>query len=245
MKKSILQYFKRSIKIVSKKGTVQFIKILSNKIDVGMIKYLSDFYTRAFHKLYYYSGVRTWQNTHWLGIPAQKCPLDLWIYQEIIYETKPEVIIETGTANGGSALFFASICDLMKRGEIITIDISDCCISHPRVTKIIGDSTSEKVITQVKKIIGNRMAMVVLDSDHRKQHVLKEMELYSGLVSTGNYLVVEDTNVNGHPVLPDFGEGPMEAVREFLEKEKSFEVDRDKEKFFLTFFPKGFLKKIR
>lgn len=245
MKNSILQYFKRAIEIISKKRIFQFMKILWNKIDVRIIKYLSGFYIRAFHKLYYYSGFRTWQNTYWLGIPVQKCPLDLWVYQEIIYETKPGVIIETGTARGGSTLFLASICDLIRKGEVITIDIFDSGISHPRITKIIGDSISEKVTNQVKKIIGNRSAMVVLDSDHQKNHVLRELELYSKFVSIGNYLVVEDTNINGHPVLPNYGEGPMEAVKEFLQKEDSFQIDRDKEKFFLTFFPKGFLKKIK
>lgn len=244
-KKLITYYLKRLLKVLLEKRVIKFIGALRKKIDRGTIRCFSNFYTQTFHKLYYYSETRTWQNTYWLGIPLQKCPLDLWIYQEIIYETKPEIIIETGTAKGGSALFFASICDLIKRGEIITIDISSVKISHPRIIKIIGDSISEKIFNQVKKIVRNRTVMVVLDSDHSKKHVLKELELYSKLVTIGNYLIIEDTNINGYPVLPNFGEGPMEAVKEFLQKEKSFQIDRDKEKFFLTFSPKGFLKKIK
>jgi len=139
----------------------------------------------------------------------------------------------------------ASICDLIGNGEVVTIDLSNCNISHPRITKIIGDSTSEKVINQVKEIVGDKTAMVILDSDHHKQHVLKEMGVYSKFVSVGNYLIVEDTNINGHPVLPASGDGPMEAVREFLQKEISFKIDPNKEKFLLTFFPKGFLKKVK
>lgn len=243
MKKLIPPCLKYPLKTILKEGIIKSIKIWRDEIDRKMIKYFSNLYTQTFHKLYYYSETKTWQNTYWLGIPVQKCPLDLWIYQEIIYETKPEIIIETGTAKGGSALFLASLCELIKKGEIITIDISDSFISHPRIIKIIGDSTSEKVVQQVKKIVKNKTAMVILDSDHSKIHVLKEMEIYSKFVSTGNYLIVEDTNINGHPVLSSLGEGPMEAVKEFLQKEKSFKIDGDKEKFFLTFSPKGFLKR--
>ncbi len=243
IKKLILPCLKYSPKTTLKRGIIKSIKIWRDEIEGKIIKYFSNFYTQAFHKLYYYSETKTWQNTYWLGTPAQKCPLDLWIYQEIIYETKPEIIIETGTAKGGSALFLASLCELIKKGEIITIDISDSFIFHPRIIKIIGDSTSEKIIQQVKEIVKNKTTMVILDSDHSKTHVLKEMEIYSKFVSVGNYLIVEDTNINGHPVLFSFGEGPMEAVKKFLQKEKSFKIDRDKEKFFLTFSPKGFLRK--
>lgn len=168
----------------------------------------------------------------------------MWVYQEMIYETQPEVIIETGTYKGGSALFFAHICDLVGKGEVITIDINECNLSHPRVTKIIGNSVSNEVINKVKEIVSNKTAMVILDSGHSKNHVLREMELYSQFVSVGNYLVVEDTNINGNPVLPGWGEGPMEALNEFLKKRKDFEIDRTREKFLLTFYPNGFLKRV-
>ena len=87
--------------------------------------------------------------------------------------------------------------------------------------------------------------MVILDSDHNRDHVLKEMELYSPLVTRGSYLVVEDTNINGNPVLADFGPGPAEAVREFLQHHNEFEVDRNMEKFYMTFSPGGYLRRVR
>lgn len=249
MEKPILWYVGRSIEIIREEGLARFIrkmsKLIRTRFDKSATMLFSRFYTKGFHKLYYYFGSSTLGNTYWLGTPVQKCPLDLWIYQEIIWGTKPEIIIEIGTAQGGSALCFASLFDLLGKGEVITIDITDqATLIRPRITKIIGNSVSEKVIDQVEKIVGKKNAMVVLDSAHDKEHVLKEMELYSKFVSVGNYLVVEDTNINGHPVRPGWGEGPMEAVKEFLCFRKDFEVDRKMEKFLLTFFPNGFLKRI-
>lgn len=199
-----------------------------------------------FHKFYYHSGVAS--ETYWLGIEAHKCPLDLWIYQEIIYKTRPDVIIESGTAYGGSALFLASICDLVNHGEILTIDIEKKKgrPRHKRIRYLAGSSTSKKIVEKVKRLIGGKnKVMVVLDSDHHKEHVLKELRIYSKFVTKGNYLIVEDTNLNGHPVKPDFGPGPMEAVARFLRENKDFVIDRDKEKLYLTFNPKGYLQKIK
>ncbi len=88
-------------------------------------KILPQFIIDGFHTLYYYNSYRTWQNTFWLGVPVMKCPLDLWQYQEIIYELKPDIIIECGTARAGGALFLASVCDLVNHGSVITIDIED------------------------------------------------------------------------------------------------------------------------
>jgi len=206
--------------------------------------------TNQFHRLYYYtpSPIRTWHKTYWLGAPMLKCPFDLWVYQEIIYELKPDVIIESGTGKGASALFFASICDLIGKGRVVTIDVEENAerSKHERITYLIGSSTSEAILTKVRTLIGEHdQVLVVLDSDHSMQHVLKEIELYSELVTQGSYLIVEDTNINGHPVSPEFGPGPMEAVQAFLKENNEFAVDREREKFFLSFNPNGYLKKIR
>ena len=202
----------------------------------------------AFHKLYFYGREKTWKNnTFWLNVPVAKCPLDLWIYQEIIDETKPDVIVETGTAYGGSALFLASICDLSNRGRVITIDVAEQPDrpEHPRIQYLAGSSTSEEIVDTVKGMINSsERVMVVLDSDHRAEHVRKELDIYSSLVSIDCYLIVEDTNINGHPVMPLYGEGPMEAVEEFLRTQKSFVIDREREKFFMTFNPAGYLRRI-
>lgn len=201
-----------------------------------------------FHELYYDSGDITWKNTFFLGIPTLKCPLDLWIYQECIYELKPDIIIESGTANGGSALFLASICDLVNNGEIITIDIENKIDRpiHKRIKYLLGSSTSEEIVEDVKKLIKEKnKIMVILDSDHNKEHVLNELRIFGKFINKGSYIIIEDTNINGHPVFPQYGPGPMEAVEEFMKENKDFVIDRNKEKFYMTFNPYGYLKKIK
>jgi len=202
-----------------------------------------------FHKFYHDRFVfgETWGKTFWLGIPTQKLPLDLWIYQEIIYDIKPEVIIETGTECGGSALFLASMCDLVQKGRVMTVDIvhKEGRPQHPRIQYLLGSSTSKEIEEQVREAVrGASPVMVILDSDHHKDHVLKELNIFSKFVSPGSYLIVEDTDVNGHPVFAEYGPGPMEAVEEFLKTHDSFAVDREREKLYLTFNPGGYLKKL-
>ena len=184
---------------------------------------------------------------HWFGYRTMKTPMDMWAYQEIVTETKPEVVIECGTAFGGSSLFFASLFDLLGRGEVITVDIEARPGQplHPRISRIVGSSTDVAVVNDIRRRVGDRRAMVILDSDHREPHVSGELQAYRRLVSPGCYLVVEDTNVNGHPVLPDHGPGPMEAVEAFLPTAPEFEVDRSRERFMLTLNPGGFLRRVR
>ncbi len=198
-----------------------------------------------FHEFYY--GSQVLFDTKWFGTQVLKCPLDLWVYQEMMNEIRPDVIIETGTEKGGSALFFASMMDLLGKGKIITIDIvKKQRPSHKRITYLTGSSTSPKIVNTVKRLVkNNKKIIVVLDSDHSKKHVLGELEIYSKFVPKGSYMVVEDTNINGHPVLPGLGPGPMEAVDEFLKNNKDFAIDKSREKFFLTMNPRGFLKRIR
>ena len=203
-----------------------------------------------FHRLYYDSGAfgQTWRKTTFLGTEISKCPLDLWIYQEIIFDLRPDVIIETGTYLGGSALYMASICDLISHGRVLTIDIKekDGRPHHERITYITGSSTSNSTVQKVKhEIEGCSSTMVVLDSDHTKYHVLNELNIYGDIVTKGSYLIVEDSNLNGHPVEGDFGEGPMEAIEEFLQKNDKYVVDKTKEKLLLTFNPNGYLRRIK
>jgi cephalosporin hydroxylase len=202
--------------------------------------------TQAFHILYYESAGKTWENTRWMGVPILKNPLDLWIYQEIIFETKPDLLIECGTYKGGSALYFAHLFDLLGRGGVISIDVFDYPDKpvHPRIQYLIASSISVGAVESVRDHIRPGMSvMVSLDSHHTKEHVLQELNLYSELVTAGQYLVVEDTNVNGHPVAPGHGGGPWEAVEEFLTANSSFKLDTDREKLLLTFHPGGFLRR--
>lgn len=201
-----------------------------------------------FHKLYYSNGERTWSgNTSWLGHKVLKCPPDLWIYQEIIFQNKPDIIIETGTGKGGGTLFLASICDLINHGKIISVDLENTnhkedLPQHNRIIYITGSSTSDDTINQIK-IKENDKVMVILDSDHHKNHVLQELNIYSKLATKDNYIIVEDTNLSGHPNHTDF-EGPMEAIEEFLKTNQNFIIDESKHKFYLSFNINGYLKKI-
>jgi len=201
----------------------------------------------AFHKLYYpFFG-----DTRWLGLPTAKCPMDLFVYQEMIFELQPDLIIEGGTFAGGSAVFMASVCQLVGHGEVLTIDVEgkpnpEARPQFPRVTYLQGDILSPEVVSRVARLAqGRERVMVIFDDDHTRDHVLAEMKLYSRFVTPGSYLVIEDTNVNGHPVVPEFGPGPMEAVDLFLRENDDFVIDRSREKFLLSFNPKGFLRRLQ
>lgn len=203
---------------------------------------------KNFHKLYYGSKHRTWKNTYWLGVPCFKCPLDLWIYQEIAFEVKPDVIIETGTGDGGSALFLAFLCEQIGCGTVISIDIKKRTDlpEHSRITYLFGSSVSQQIVQEVTRLTADKnTVLIMLDSSHRKEHVLKELRVYNRFVTAGSYLIVEDSNLNGHPVKASFGPGPMEAINEFLKENQNFIVDVSREKFYLTFSPNGYLKRIR
>ena len=200
-----------------------------------------------FHRLLYDAQLweGTWADARWMGVPLSKIPFDLWAYQEILYETRPELIVETGTFQGGSALYLAHLCDLLGHGRVLTIDIRDRegRPQHERVTYLTGSSVAPDVLEQVRHATAGRRTMVILDSDHSEEHVLTELRAYAPLVSPGCYLIVEDTNVGGHPVHPDHGPGPTEALERFLKDTDDFEVDRGRETFLVSFNPGGYLKR--
>lgn len=207
----------------------------------------ADRIVRQFHDLYCQSRDRTWRgNTSWLGVNLIKCPLDLWVYQEILFSLRPDVIVETGTLLGGSAYFIASMCDLIGNGRVITIDIESRAArpDHPRITYLMGSSVDPDVIATVEQSIApGEKVLVLLDSWHQGAHVLEEMRAYSPFVSEGSYLIVEDTNINSWRPRDRVQPGPLEAVREFLRDDDRFEIDRSWEKFFMTFNPSGFLRR--
>jgi len=201
---------------------------------------------QSFHRLYYESSWRTWKNTRWLSVNAYKTPLDLWIYQELIVSLEPELVVETGTAAGGSALFLATVCDAVGFGEILSIDVESRADrpTHDRVTYLAGSSTAPETLAVVaERTLGKAPVLVILDSDHSREHVLAELRHYAEFVTPGSYLVVEDTNLNGNPVVPNFGAGPMEAVRDFLRERSDFKPDTEQETFVLSFNPGGYLRR--
>ena len=200
--------------------------------------------TRFFHRAYY--DAHEWEESRWLGVEALKTPQDLWVYQEIVVETRPDLIVETGAFRGGSALYLATVCDAIGQGGVLSIDLRlrDDLPTHPRIEFLAGSSVDPSVIERVRGAIrdGDRV-MVVVDSDHSRDHVLAELRAYGPLVTSGCYLIVEDTNINGHPAAPHWGPGPTEAMEEYLAEGAPFDVDRAREKFLLTFNPGGFLRR--
>ena len=197
------------------------------------------------HDVFYASNA--WTTASWLGSQALKNPLDLWIYQEIMAETRPDLVVETGTYRGGSAYFLASICDLLGAGEVVSIDIEpmrEDYPRHPRITYLAGrSSTNPEVLVEVRERAKGGRTLIVLDSDHSQSHVEAELEVYAPLVPVGCYLIVEDSNIGR--IRKDLMPGPLEAVERFLAQTSDFEIDRQREKFLLTFNPSGYLKRVR
>jgi cephalosporin hydroxylase len=188
-----------------------------------------------------------------LGITTLQNPNDVWIHQELITEVKPDFIIECGTNRGGSACIWAMVLQQVQpQGRVLTIDILDLTaearqlpIWKERIDFLLGSSTDPGIVAEVTRRVNGRKVMVILDSDHSKGHVLAEMQAYSPLVSMGSYLIVQDTNINGHPVLESYGPGPMEALEEFLAKNDQFVSDSRCERLLFTMHPKGYLQRVR
>jgi len=205
---------------------------------------------RAYHEYFYY-GQTTWAKSYWLGIPTFQNPNDVWITQEIIVEQKPDLIIEAGSANGGSALLWAMIQrEVNPEGRVITLDIDDLTadarkqpIWQERIEQIIASSTDAGVFAKLKERAAGKRVLVLLDSDHRRDHVLQELKLYSQLIQPGGYILVQDTDVSGHPIVWEHGPGPMEAVEEFLKENPNFSSDLSRERFLFTMHPRGYLRR--
>jgi cephalosporin hydroxylase len=214
-----------------------------------------------FHRLWYSKGQFRLQlgagkdsaepvlQAHYCGYLVQKNPLDLWVYQEILWDTKPDLIIEMGTASGGTTLFLANQLDLIGNGEIISVDIDNrlgIVPRHPRITYLVGDSVDQVIVTKIAIRAAekgwSKKVMVILDDDHTTDHVSRELDLYNMMVTPGQYLIVEDTNVDW-PL--GFGEGPGLAVFRFLSMNKGkFFADKSREKFLMTWNPGGYLRRL-
>jgi cephalosporin hydroxylase len=202
-------------------------------------------------------------NFTWMGRPVIQLPTDMMALQEIIWRVKPDLIVETGIAHGGSLVFSASMLELLGGdGAVIGIDIDIRKHNrreierHPmskRITLMEGSSTSEAVVGDVRRLARDReRVMVILDSNHTHDHVLRELNLYSPLVSKNSYLVVLDTAIEDVPSdsFPDRpwgkGDNPKTAVWEFLKSNDRFEIDRDIDgKLLITVAPDGYLKCVK
>lgn len=184
--------------------------------------------------------------TTYFGVPTQKNPMDFWVYQEMIFELRPTVIIEIGNKFGGSSLALAHLLDLMGSGRIIGVDIDHSGIhpaarAHPRITFLEGDATS--LAETVKGMISpDDNVLVIEDSSHTYENTINVLNSYSDLVKPGGYFIVEDSICHhGLDVGPK--PGAYEAVETFLAENGDFTADRDKESFLITWNPLGFLKR--
>ena len=184
----------------------------------------------------------------WMGRLIIKIPLDLWVFQEIIHETKPTVIIEIGNARGGSTLFLANLLDIIKNGKVVAIDIDHRWVkdlNHPRIKWITGDVTNMEVFRKVQKEIKkDDRVMIIEDSSHMYDKTLSILNLYSSLVSVGCYFIVEDSYFT-YDFVDGPKPGPYESIHTFLKKHNEFEIDKNREKFQISYNPDGYLKKIR
>ncbi len=199
--------------------------------------------------IYHHKNI-VFQKCYWMGVKTLKNPLDTWIYQEIIYETKPDVLIEIGSAEGGSTLYFAQLFDMLGKGQVVSIDIdrSTYNVKHDRIIEITGDSSSEETAAQVAEICEGKNCMLLHDGGHRKEQVLADLARYAKFVGVGSYAVIEDTVADlfkpGDGV-GQFYEGPLKAAEQFVDEHPEFEVDQDRERYILTFSACGFLKRVR
>jgi cephalosporin hydroxylase len=203
-------------------------------------------------------------NFSWMGRPIIAYPQDMIAMQEIIWDVKPDLIIEAGIAHGGSLVYYASLLELLGvEGLVLGLDIDirkhnrDLIEAHPmmkRIQMIEGDSTSLEIANQVYDIAKDKKRVLVcLDSNHTHDHVLKELELYAHLTTVGSYCVVFDTIVEDLP--PDYmpggrpwnpGNNPKTAVFEFLKSNDNFEIDKNIDnKILISVAPDGYLRRVK
>lgn len=203
-------------------------------------------------------------NNVWMGRPIIKQPFDLVVAQELIWQIKPDLIIETGIAHGGSLVFAASMLELIGgNGQVVGVDIDIRqhnrieIEKHPmykRITMLEGSSIDDNILVELKAIAKDkRCVMVMLDSLHTHEHVLKEMELYSKLVTVGSYMIIYDTIIE---LMPDEffkngqlwgnGNNPMTALNEYLSENNDFVIDETViRKLLMTDAPRGYLRKVK
>ncbi len=190
---------------------------------------------------------RILRESTYFGIPTLKNPMDFWVYRELIFETRPDVIIESGIYAGGSTLALAHICDHLGGGRVIGIDprmeyVPPAVHEHPRITLLEGRST--ELFDDVKALIEpHETVMVIEDSSHTYDNTLAVLRCFQELVKPGDYFIVEDS-ICGHGLDAGPSPGPYEAIETFLGENPHFESDRSRESFLITWNIKGFLKRL-
>ena len=203
-----------------------------------------------YHK-WYYERDKVWTGTRFLGITTMKSVSDMWNYQEIISDIKPAFIVEFGSFAGGSAIYFNMIGRAVNPDiKVLSVDIDHGLLDprvkeYPEIEFLESSSTEKSVIRRIADMRAAHpgRAFFILDSDHSKAHVLNEMLGIRNVLQASDYVIVEDSNVNGHPVARNWGPGPFEAMDEyFLRYPDDYIRDTEREqKFAFTFATNGFL----
>jgi cephalosporin hydroxylase len=189
-----------------------------------------------------------WRDSTWLGHEIETLPTDLIAYQEILTRVRPEWVVDIRTGNGARALFLASVCELLGRGRVVSVDSKprDDRPQHPRITYVTGEPMDDDTVREVHDIVGaSPNAVLLLGARGTRQRILKELQAYEALVPLGSYVVIEDTIVNGHPVWPTFGAGPAEAIKTVINTRGDLAPDPTLQRYGVTFNPNGFLKRLR
>jgi cephalosporin hydroxylase len=210
----------------------------------------------AFHQQYYAAAGPDqdsgggWKLCRWRDVPLHKFPQDVMTYARLLFQLRPRWVVELGTLYGGSALFFADVLRLAGgRGEVLTVDKAPLpmALDAKHVEFIRGFCQDPNVVTYVHARVASAAGPVLLtlDCDHTAAHVRAELDTYADLVTPGSYLVVEDGNLNGHPVVPEFGPGPAEALAQWLPDHPEFVPDPECEGHLITMNPGGWLRRVR
>lgn len=196
----------------------------------------------------------------WLGVPIIQTPEDIILMQELIFKIKPDVIIETGIAHGGSLIYYASLLELLGKGKVIGIDIEirehnrKVLEAHPmfkRIKLIEGSSICKETIEKIRKMVPKDSKVIIcLDSNHTKNHVLKELQLYHGFVNLGSYIVVFDTITSKLSKVSSsekmyLNNSPKEAIEEFSKEHNNFELDKSYNKLYVSSSQDGYLRRIK
>lgn len=183
----------------------------------------------------------------WMGIRTAKCALDAWLYQEIIYRIRPDVLIEIGSDRGGSTLFFAQLLDLMQHGIVVSVDIDRSLfeVTHERIIQVTGNSSALDTVKQVASHCANQERVIIIhDGGHTKEQVLADLRAYADFVSVGSYFIVEDSIIDLFSPTTGLGrvwDGPLPAIEQFLTERPDFVVDHTCERYLLTNNPRGYL----
>ena len=219
-----------------------------NSVELRKIR--SNPQLRKFFTLWGSNEKGLFDNT-WLGVPTIQNPLDVWITQEILFQVKPDFLVETGSLQGGSAALWATIlAQINPDAKIISVDITDNVttakelpIVKKMVTFLVGSSTDPAIFEKIEKQVRGKKVVVILDSAHTREHVYEELKLYSKLVPVGSYLIVQDTGM----VLPSpaiLGWANL-GVQDFMQENDQFIVDRSRERLVITNNPGGYLRRVR